>query len=434
MSDSKDLLTGLNPDDSPIDGEYFDPLTGEVVSSDFIESLRLARANKSQSSSQEAPVYTFYINGISTTSEDYDRTIPLIDNLLKEAGINSKVNQKTYNKSGKPRKINFDLAQSIIQGVTPGSDREGNKFTRSVIKKIEHLDKKERRSAKQECEERPKPKFLIVAHSQGNFFAEDVFNGLDDNIKKRTKILAISPFTNYRGINFDNFDYLLRKDDFPNRLKKTPGIAIPKNKSNLPQWPGKPIASKFPGDINSHNIENYLDTNKYRQGNSKDKLVEESFKDAVEKIKELLKPDSGSYKPDCEPYIKIKGPKTIEAFKNGTFTVSWYNPEKNASAVQISGFQGLTIGAEMVSIPEDKLERGSFQFQAHNTDFFGSYDSEATFDASLLTSPSFFWGTRVMESDPDATVKLLGAGEGLGNIPAQAVPVEQNGELWVKWL
>jgi hypothetical protein len=40
-----------------------------------------------------------------------------------------------------------------------------------------------------------------------------------------------------------------------------------------------------------------------------------------------------------------------------------------------------------------------------------------------------------MASDPDVTVKLLGAGDGIGNIPAQAIPVDdKNGNFWVKWL
>jgi hypothetical protein len=139
--------------------------------------------------------------------------------------------------------------------------------------------------------------------------------------------------------------------------------------------------------------------------------------------------------PPAKPNIKITGPKTIEALKNGTFTVSWYNPDKNASAVQITGFGGLTIGGEMVAIPEDKREQGSFQFKARNQDFFGSYDSETTFEASLYTSSSWIWGSSVMASDPDVTVKLLGAGDGIGNIPAQAIPVDdKNGNFWVKWL
>lgn len=139
--------------------------------------------------------------------------------------------------------------------------------------------------------------------------------------------------------------------------------------------------------------------------------------------------------PPAKPNIKITGPKTIEALKNGTFTVSWYNPNKDASAVQITGFGGLTIGAEWVAIPEDKLEKGSFQFKARNQDFFGSYDSEATFEATLYTSSSWIWGLPVMASDPDATVKLLGAGEGIGNIAAQAIPVhDKNDNFWVKWL
>ncbi|NEQ76688.1 MAG: hypothetical protein F6K23_28830 [Okeania sp. SIO2C9] len=141
-------------------------------------------------------------------------------------------------------------------------------------------------------------KFLIIAHSQGNFFAEDIFNQLPESIQQRTRILAFSPFTNFQGISSDKYDYLLREDDFPNRLKNLPAIAVPEDQHNLPSWPGNSLLSFFPGDRDSHKIENYLDINQYPQGSQEDLLVEESFEQAKVKIQELLNFDSGVYQDE----------------------------------------------------------------------------------------------------------------------------------------
>ena len=207
---------------------------------------------------------------------------------LAVTGINSQVQEETYNLSGKPKPINFDFAQSIIQAVTSGNDFEGRKFTNNVVEKIQNIDQGNSLENK----------FLIIAHSQGNFFAEDIFNQLPENIQQRTRILAISPFTDFPEISSDSFDYLLRKDDFPNRLKKLPAIAIPEDKHNLPSWPGNYITSFFPGDRDSHKIENYLDINQYSQGSQEDLLAEESFEQAKIKIQELLNFDSDIYQEE----------------------------------------------------------------------------------------------------------------------------------------
>ncbi|NEQ78454.1 MAG: hypothetical protein F6K23_38980 [Okeania sp. SIO2C9] len=61
---------------------------------------------------------------------------------------------------------------------------------------------------------------MIVGHSQGTFFAEDVFNELLPDIKKRTRILAISPFTSFKDIDKSQVAYLLREDDIPNVLNR----------------------------------------------------------------------------------------------------------------------------------------------------------------------------------------------------------------------
>lgn len=278
---SQDILTEFIVNEPPVTNNNFDPITGEIVVPDLTQNEPLIP----DTSSQEAPIHSFYINGVNNTFTDYQNTIPLVNNLLTATGINSQVEEETYNLSGKPKPINFDFAQSIIQAVTSGNDFEGTQFTNSVVERIQNIDQGNSLE----------DKFLIIAHSQGNFFAEDIFNQLPGSIQERTRILAFSPFTNFQGISSDNFDYLLREDDFPNRLKNLPAIAVPEDQHNLPSWPGNSLLSFFPGDRESHKIENYLDINQYPQGSQEDLLVEESFEQAKVKIQELLNFDSGIY-------------------------------------------------------------------------------------------------------------------------------------------
>ena len=281
---SQDILTEFIVNEPPVIDSDFDPITGEIVVPDLTQDEPLIPDN----SNQEAPIHSFYINGINNTLEDYRNTIPLVNNLLTSTDINSQVEEETYNLSGAPKPINFDLAQSIIQAVTSGNDFEGTQFTNSVVERIQNIDQ----------ENSLEDKFLIVAHSQGNFFAEDIFNQLPENIQQRTRILAFSPFTDFQGISSDKYDYLLREDDFPSRLKNLPVIAVPEDQHNLPSWPGNFLQSFFPGDRDSHKIENYLDINQYPQGSQEDLLVEESFEQAKVKIQELLDFDSGTYQDE----------------------------------------------------------------------------------------------------------------------------------------
>ncbi len=281
---AQDILTEFTENEPLVTNNNFDTITGEVVIPDLTQDEPLIP----NTSNQEAPIHTFYINGVNNTLADYQNTIPLVNNLLTATGINSQVQEETYNLSGKPKPINFDFAQSIIQAVTSGNDFEGTQFTNSVVERIQNIDQGNSLE----------DKFLIIAHSQGNFFAEDIYNQLPENIQERTRILAFSPFTDFQGISSDNVDYLLREDDFPNRLKNLPGIAIPQDQYNLPSWPGNSIQSFFPGDRDSHKIENYLDINQYPQGSQKDFLVEESFEQAKVKIQELMNFESGIYQEE----------------------------------------------------------------------------------------------------------------------------------------
>ncbi len=316
--ESYDELTGLTPGDSIVTSMpgIYDRMTGEAFilppteeeeSSDILPTIQTRSSRKS---SQEAPVHVFYINGINTTNKQYKESFPLIENLLDQTNIknNYTLHKNTYNKSGN---LATDLLQSVIQGSNRGGNFntvEGSKFDEKVVKKIEEIDGQEKKEG--HCEDNPRAKFLIISHSQGNFFAEEIYNKLQDNIKERTKILAISPFTAFEGINNKNFDYLLRKDDYPNVLKKPkflkkfPGISVPKDKSGLlGKWPGKP--NGFPGDRNAHKLENYLDPDRHREGSRKDKLVEKSFNLAKKDINNLMRFDSSHYQDNEEGCVEV---------------------------------------------------------------------------------------------------------------------------------
>ncbi|MEG4170863.1 MULTISPECIES: hypothetical protein [unclassified Microcoleus] len=198
------------------------------------EELRaIEQANGSNTCDQKVPVYVFYINGIRTTRTEYNgRDWPAVVNLVNQsiAGQQNKVelifqndndpekNSDTYNQSGidpdstlsefannlgKLQKFNFigkvipqakivfesikgvqqftevlreagggDVPiQSILQGVSPFADKEGAAFTNDVINKIKNIDSERKNEAKETCCDTPQPKFLIISHSQCNFFA-----------------------------------------------------------------------------------------------------------------------------------------------------------------------------------------------------------------------------------------------------------------------
>ncbi|MGK7956997.1 MAG: Calx-beta domain-containing protein, partial [Crocosphaera sp.] len=260
--------------------------------------------NNDSKSNEKGSVHVIYINGVNTTNKQYKDSLPLIEKLLEETDIKNDyiLYENTYNKGGR---LVFDLAQSALQAFVPGdfNDFEGINFRENVVKQIKNIDQRETKEGK--CEDNPRAKFLIIAHSQGNFFAEEIYNKLPANIKNRTKILAMAPFTNFKGISNNNFDYLLREDDYPNVFKGVWGIAVPNDKSNLPKWPGKPDGLPEGADKEAHDLENYLNPNRYSKGTQKDKLVEESFNMAKNGINNLMKFDSGHYKNNEQGCVEV---------------------------------------------------------------------------------------------------------------------------------
>lgn len=261
---------------------------------------------------KKTPVYGFFINGISVDRNKYNQDLGLIENVLKASGLQQVVSpgqdtteadvvldRDTYNLSGaetgSPGKVIGDFVQSVRQALSSRSDGEGGRFTTRTIDKIKNIDATTQQKAKEICCDTVKPEYLIIAHSQGNFFAEDILKGLPPEIQERTRVLAISPFTDFRGVE-NKIDYLLRGDDIPSLTKFLPGIAIPNNRSNLPNLPGIDL-------FEPHSLEgSYLDPNATK--NSKQKqAVQESFNVAAQKVKGLLEAMTDKVYPEkkCDP-------------------------------------------------------------------------------------------------------------------------------------
>jgi len=222
--------------------------------------------------SERENVIPIYINGINTSVEGYYDNIAVINEQLEALGL-PPIQLDTYNKSGVEN--NFwknipilgglishltDIFQSAIQGTTPLSTIEGMQFDNSVISQIESLSL-----------EYPDKKFLLIVHSQGNFFGEDIAVHLPPEIQEKTMILSMAPFTDYNGIGSQgvfnvggnnpqapvNVEYLLRHGDFPDKLKVLSGIAIPNNQANLPDLGNM---------MEDHALPNYVNTDAFQQG------------------------------------------------------------------------------------------------------------------------------------------------------------------------
>lgn len=164
-----------------------------------------------QNSDDNPPVFSFYINGIRTSQPGYGATKPLVENLLNAAGVTPpKIDTDTYNDSAFSDE-DLSTLSGIVSNILVFSEdvlyesrrqilhrsSTADALVNQIVSLIKDRDKQEADKAKQDCKKHPKAKFIIVAHSQGNFFANEVGSRLDRDIAKRTIIFGISPFTAY---------------------------------------------------------------------------------------------------------------------------------------------------------------------------------------------------------------------------------------------
>ncbi|MCC3498852.1 MAG: FG-GAP repeat protein [Microcoleus sp. PH2017_15_JOR_U_A] len=323
-------------------------------------------------STRQAPVYTFYINGVRISEKKYrEQDLLQIQNLLNKAGYGSSLDIKNQrnNVSGQdnpflqklssldskvPNNISKiakllqtagggDFIQSAKQGLSPNSDAEGEKYVKYFVDKIKELDEDDKKKAKETCCETPQSKFLIIAHSQGNFFAEDIAKQLPEEIQKRTKILAISPFTDYgtdtkidpqydflkpgiQGsegkfqISDDSklseqtglieVNHLARNNDISNRTRFVPGIEAPD--ANLPDYPQGL-------SVDAHDMSNYIDPENVaknpdlaKRTDEQVKLAQDSLDKATQKVQNLLDFDSGVYPEKKNGLIELANTSVTE--------------------------------------------------------------------------------------------------------------------------
>jgi hypothetical protein len=103
----------------------------------------------------------------------------------------------TYNYGGSLR---GDLLEALDQSILPFTTTpDGRKLIDNAVKDMKEAEGRyQELNKKIDCKCKiPRPNFLIIAESQGNFFAEDIINNLPSEIAERMGILSISSFTDY---------------------------------------------------------------------------------------------------------------------------------------------------------------------------------------------------------------------------------------------
>ncbi|MEG4998843.1 hypothetical protein [Microcoleus sp. B4-D4] len=239
FDDAPSVPSGSNPLAPPFPQ---DPGPNQPVRPDFDNAIQDA-SDQAAADVKGREVYSFYINGIQTDRITYENTKPLVEKLLNSAGVNPpKLYTDMYNFSSKANgrlleetadkmeKINrernsrlpnpifkaltvgvilteweeksrsfvADLMESLVQTLSSNvATPDGQSLVKKVTDIIQKIDREEGDKAKKSCEKSPKSKFLIIAHSQGNYFANEIGANLPKDIAKRTAILGFSTFTGY---------------------------------------------------------------------------------------------------------------------------------------------------------------------------------------------------------------------------------------------
>lgn len=318
-------------------------------------------------SSAQNPVYVFYVNGVQTTSTTYAETIEMIKRNLTNSPNFQFALTDTYNYGGEPL---GDISESALQEFFQKSiSQDGSKLENRIVDKIKEIDIQESEKAKQSCESKKRARFLLIGHSQGTIFINNIALKLrnafskESEINKRTGLLAFAPFTNFSEVRESpafNLKYLLRRDDFPALgiisflSPRVSSKYIPWNleclKSNCPF--ALALKAKIERARISHYIGNYLgeaDPKEYDTdaNNALDKAKAElnmllkelepgeyeKKKECSQQVEQTPQPQQTAQKPSIT--VTITGPNVIEVNQKTTVEVKFVDPACSATSVTL---------------------------------------------------------------------------------------------------
>ncbi len=237
-----DTPTTPNPANNPVAPPYPQQPGPNIIRPEFDDAARDAVSDVIRNGKCDYPkmFYIVYINGVGTDGHTYGKTTGLISQLLSKANIsNPFVREVTYNYSS--GNLAGDLIESVPQsllGITTSSD--GIQLIKNTVEQLKESEKRYRDlNQKTDCDCRiPKPEYLLIAESQGNFFAQEIINRLPVEITERMGVLSISSFTDYGKARnkLKVFQYMLRPDE----------IAAVANGRFTIKNPGTPNLPPFP--------------------------------------------------------------------------------------------------------------------------------------------------------------------------------------------
>ncbi|BAY25257.1 hypothetical protein NIES2100_50630 [Calothrix sp. NIES-2100] len=273
----------------------------------------------------KSPIYVYYVNGIRTDNTGYADDVNLISSrLLNEIVDPPRIDVPTHNPTGTILLTDslitriwksgfgdfFESLRQILDAPRPDSEVITNK----IIEAIKKRDKEKSDEAKKSCEDKKHAKFVIIGHSQGNFFLQDIAQKLPQEFADRTVLLSFASFTHFGRISerIRTFYPLLRPDDFPalsngvlnlvNTPAGTPNLpSLPTliSYQNHPSFTGtNGLNVKLGQAFDSHSLKNYLG----EPTNSDYAVVaQRSLEMARVNLTALLNFDSGKYdkKTDC---------------------------------------------------------------------------------------------------------------------------------------
>jgi len=279
--------------------------------SDDNKSANSGSSNSNTNSDENPKVFVFYINGIQTLYNTYIET----KNLIREKLLNP-INIKfhgleTYNTGGA---ILGDITESAFQEIFQSArSSDGSLLEDSIVQEIKNLDDQEVEKAKNSCKPRKRAKFILIGHSQGTIFINNIALKLnqkfakDRQINQRVKLLALAPFTNFSEVRKQGFqvEYVLREDDFPALGFLTaliPRVSTRRIPHNLPCLKSDcPFKLAFKKRLKqaqiSHAVENYLGS-----ANPPEYAVDaqNALNLAQNKLRSMVNASSGEYKEKKE--------------------------------------------------------------------------------------------------------------------------------------